>query len=165
MKKSELKQVIKEEIQKVLSEVGEGTGKIYNWRSLKNSKEGSEYAFDSENTDYIVEIYPREIWAPGTVIVSFSANSSDESDNRYEKITNFNEVYSVMATIMDIIVEHIKANKHVYSIVIAPSKSFETDERREKLYRAYVRKNIGKLPGRWDSTSTPDDEIILFKHS
>ena len=165
MKKIKLRQLVKEELQKMVSEVGEGTAKVYDWRLLQKGREGSEYIFNSEKAEYIVEIYPPEE-APlskGSIVVSFYVNADEEADNKYEKITNLNEVYSVMATILNIVVEHVKANEQIQSIAMSPAASFKGDDRRASLYRRYMEKNVKKLPGKWDTTLGGDGELMLYK--
>jgi len=165
MKKIKLRQIVKEELEKLVSEVGEGTSKVYDWRLLNKGREGSEYIFNSEKAEYIVEIYPPEE-APlskGSIVVAFYVNTDEEMDNKYEKVTNLNEVYRVMATVLDIVIEHVKANEQIEYIAMTPAKSFKGDDRRASLYRRYMEKNKNKLPGKWDTALAGDGELILYK--
>ena len=173
MEKSELKQIIKEEILNIVREVGEGTSKIYDWRFEREIKFGGSrgrlyrYVFDSENIDYVVAFNTYTIDVGGGskkkgVAVSFYADDSGSFAN-YKKSTNLNELYNVMATVMDIILDFMQIHDDVEILLISPSKAFEGDNRRANLYRAYINKNISKLPGNWKINSSDPEEITITK--
>ena len=165
-----LKQIIREEVLNIVREVGEGTAKIYDWRLEKNinlrfGRWVYKYKFDSENIDYVVSIYTEPLDSPNdskkAAITFYTDDSANFAD--YEKSTNLNELYNVMATLMDIVLDFIQIHDDVGEIYISPSKAFENDNRRANLYMAYIRKNISKLPGNWKIDSSDPDEIIINK--
>lgn len=101
-------------------------------------------------------MYELEVW------ISFTVDNSDED-------TNMNEQYSVIATVIQCVEDFIKkASKHfiIKEININPksdtSSDAQLDSRRGRLYLAYVKRNISKLPGKW--TAYADSEGISIKN-
>jgi hypothetical protein len=101
-------------------------------------------------------LYELEVW------ISFTVDESDED-------TNMNEQYSVIATVIQCVEDFIeKASKHflIKEITINPksdnSSDAQLDSRRGRLYMAYVKRNISKLPGKW--TAYADSEGISIKN-
>ena len=101
-------------------------------------------------------MYELEVW------ISFTVDESDED-------TNMNEQYSVMATVIQCVEDFIeKASKHflIKEITINPksdnSSDAQLDSKRGRLYMAYVKRNISKLPGKW--TAYANSEGVLIKN-
>jgi hypothetical protein len=97
-----------------------------------------------------------EVW------ISFTVDESDED-------TNMNEQYSVMATVIQCVEDFIKrASKYfiIKEININPksdtSSDAQLDSKRGRLYLAYVKRNISKLPGKW--TAYADSEGVSIKN-
>ena len=95
-------------------------------------------------------MYEMEVW------ISFMVDESDED-------TNMNEQYSVIATVIQCVEDFIeKASKHflIKEITINPksdnSSDAQLDSRRGRLYMAYVKRNISKLPGKWTAYANED---------
>jgi hypothetical protein len=95
-----------------------------------------------------------EVW------ISFTVDSSDED-------TNMNEQYSVMATVIQCVEDFIKkASKYfvIKEITINPksdtSSDAQLDSKRGRLYMAYVKRNISKLPGKWTAYANEDGIVI-----
>lgn len=100
--------------------------------------------------------YELEVW------ISFTVDNSDED-------TNMNEQYSVMATVIECVEDFVKkASKYflIKEITINPksdnSDDANLDSKRGRLYMAYVKRNISKLPGKW--TAYADSEGINIKN-
>jgi hypothetical protein len=94
--------------------------------------------------------YVMEVW------ISFTVNNSDED-------TNLNEQYSVMATVIECVEDFVKkASKYflIKEITINPksdtSGDATLDSKRGRLYMAYVKRNINKLPGKWTAYANED---------
>jgi len=94
--------------------------------------------------------YEMEVW------ISFTVDSSDED-------TNMNEQYSVMATVIQCVEDFVeKASKYfvIKQITINPksdtSSDAQLDSKRGRLYMAYVKRNISKLPGKWTAYANED---------
>ena len=101
-------------------------------------------------------MYELQVW------ISFTVDESDED-------TNMNEQYSVIATVIQCVEDFIKkASKHfiIKEININPksdtSSDAQLDSKRGRLYLAYVKRNISKLPGKW--TAYADSEGISIKN-
>jgi len=101
-------------------------------------------------------VYEMEVW------ISFTVDSSDED-------TNMNEQYSVMATVIECVEDFVKkASKYfvIKEITINPksdtSGDAALDSKRGRLYMAYVKRNINKLPGKW--TAYANSEGIVIKN-
>jgi len=101
-------------------------------------------------------MYEMEVW------ISFTVDSSDED-------TNMNEQYSVMATVIECVEDFVKkASKYfvIKEITINPksdnSSDANLDSKRGRLYMAYVKRNINKLPGKW--TAYANSEGIVIKN-
>jgi len=101
-------------------------------------------------------LYEMQVW------ISFTVDESDED-------TNMNEQYSVIATVIQCVEDFIKkASKHfiIKEININPksdtSSDAQLDSKRGRLYLAYVKRNISKLPGQW--TAYADSEGISIKN-
>ena len=100
--------------------------------------------------------YDMEVW------ISFTVDNSDED-------TNMNEQYSVMATVIECVEDFVKkASKYFFikEITINPksdnSDDAALDSKRGRLYMAYVKRNISKLPGKW--TAYANSEGIVIKN-
>lgn len=100
--------------------------------------------------------YEMEVW------ISFTVWDSDED-------TNLNEQYRVMATVIECVQDFIKKASKIYlikEINILPKSDTGSDpsfdSRRGRLYLAYVKRNISKLPGKW--TAYADSEGISIKN-
>ena len=99
--------------------------------------------------------YEMEIW------ISFTVDNSDED-------TNLNEQYRVMATVIACIQDFVRKVSDVFfikEINILPksdtSSDAQFDSHRGRLYLAYVKRNIDKLPGKW--TAYADEDGISIK--
>ena len=100
--------------------------------------------------------YELEVW------VGFTVDDTDED-------TNMNEQYRVMATVIQCVEDFVKKASKFYvikEININPksdtSSDAKLDSKRGRLYLAYVKRNISKLPGKW--TAYADSEGISIKN-
>lgn len=148
MNKSTLKKIIKEEVQKLVKEIGEASGKKYSWDQLESgdlSKHGGsqEYDFWSES----------DVWYIVTLTHENEFISIDFSGDGEWELTNRGELYSVMATIVDIIKFAIKdltkgssGNEDIRGLKYVPvgKGSDLLGTQRDQLYQAYIKK---ALPG------------------
>lgn len=148
MNKLTLKKLIKEEAQKLVKEIGEASGKKYEWEQLRSgdlSKPGArqKYSFLSDSgAQYIVTLTHENEF----IEIDFLA------DGDYN-MTNRGELYSVMATIVDIVKFAIKdltkgssGNEDIRGLKYMPvGKGNDLlGMQRDKLYQAYIEK---ALPG------------------
>lgn len=144
MKKSELRQIIKEEIRNTLNEIGEGV-KPYSWRIDYKSDDEVRYGFETDNNvDYQVSF---ESFGEGeTWDVSFAAREIGTSDRfSTSVITNRGEMYRVMSTVFDIVKDFINDYPDTFQLTFDPSQTGDdasTKDKRAKLYLAYFKKQM-----------------------
>jgi len=76
---------------------------------------------------------------------AFGVEGEDDTYD-YKSVVNNDKMYRVMATVVQIIKEVIdklkKEGEYIREISIDPSKNFEGDNRRARLYKAYIKKNM-----------------------
>jgi hypothetical protein len=154
---------------KKINETGEGNATPFEWKAegnltsfinkLKKRAPDSDrfkYSFfsDESNAKYdvtaYVEMFETEIY---DIDVSFGFNvQGDETD----AVTNFQEQYSVLATVMQIVIDFVNKINSMKNVVISQIKiTPKSDEdnynrgdvnsKRGKLYKAYIEKNLNKL--------------------
>lgn len=162
-KEKALKQLAAIEINKEnVNEVGEASADAYKWKALPTSGgfyESTEFKFI---TDSGLEYYTK-FWdsGGGIIEVAFIAEEPDQYDRaEYSTVTNRGELFKVMATVAEIVLYYLKSNPRFKYLTYEPSKSSGADDiRRDKLYRAYIKKLI---PG---AKEVPADEkdYISFK--
>jgi hypothetical protein len=142
-----------------LKEIGEGT-KIYSWKFDDEDADGNYfYSFNTENSTYSVGIANLE---DGMYDLSFNTTSPD-GDPDVSLDTNEGVPLRVLSTVVDIAKYFIK-RKDPEIVIFRPIKTKETnkgdDQRRFKLYGAYLRKN---LPSNYNLMTVGDSYRILKK--
>ena len=147
MKKFELKQIIKEEISKVLQEVGEGTSQPYKWEELSSDEWFTYVIFTTESeTEYQVNLeyfesnfsFAKDI--PG-IALDFLAKPKGEHEFSNTIVTNKGELYRVMATIVSILQHYLKDTKIItYTPEKKPGENF--GRQRDNLYKAFISKKF-----------------------
>jgi hypothetical protein len=75
--------------------------------------------------------------------------------------TNRGEQYRIMATVTKILKDYVTQHPEVVEIVYEPVKSGPSDRGREKLYKAYVDKNLSG----WSYTKDSHNHVYLRKPS
>lgn len=118
----------------ILSEIGEATARPYSWNLIDEpdaENDEYEYTFETDSDLYYVDIETedRNEWE-----VIYKTDTGD-----YRTVTNKGNVLRVMATIIDILKDFIE-RENPRKIIIQPSKTTEDDERRLKMYMAYIEK-------------------------
>jgi len=145
-----LRKLIQEEIEKFVNEVGEASAKSFNFTNRRINPPNSSYdeiiyEFNTDKgTKYEVSILKKEDEA----VIAFYADDDDDL-----ALTNKNEVYSVMTTVVNIIKDYdqkIAKPEGINKISFYPvDKDSEKvlpagySNSRSKLYAAYVAKHIG----------------------
>jgi len=142
MKKLEFKQIIREEINKILKEE---IFKFYNvdesWDEEDDSLISAEYEFKTPNNLYIVTLNSFN-YSPGYFELLFKTKklTKEEIDPKYLEKTNENKVISVIQTISKIIDDFINEygeREEINKIYIKG-----TDEKRKKIYNQLFPKYI-----------------------
>ena len=147
----------------ILLEIGDSSATPYNWEHTIQSKKGAsrfkgripkneyfwhdQYDFQTESgLIYIVTVNKKLVAGNKrpTASISFEASEGDWEKTTHNDTFTRGEMYRVMATIMEITNDYIANNPNLQTLVIAPAKAYETDNRRKKLYLAYIKKNKPK---------------------
>lgn len=149
---------------KLLEQVLQETGDTTNVKTYQYQKTAEVEDYDSEsysikfttesNINYIILIHKidfdqNNIWR---LEIEFGVENEKEGDfpasYDFKSVVNKGEMYKVMATVIKAVKEELeeseKKGQNIVTIVIEPSKNFETDLRRANLYMAYIQKNMPK---------------------
>lgn len=158
MKKSELKQIIREEISNVIFEIGDSTAKKYDWDIRISMPQLVMASFETESGVYYrvnlhredIEVPTGEInekgeeiteKMPGIAIV-FTARMPDSTRHSVDNVVNKGEIFKVMATIVAITKKYLKNEKVIeYSAVKKPGETIDNVQR-DKLYQAFIKAQI-----------------------
>jgi len=158
----------KGKIWKNLKEVGDAGAKVYPYSKVKDTGWVIEYGFTTDlGTEYIVRFEYFEEMAD----VSFFTKESLDLARRgkiltvFLSSTNKGEMFSVMATITQIVKEFLDENKTITILEISPSKKSPEDDRRWKLYMAYINKQLDPSKFEVDSTSSENNITITRKNT
>ena len=164
-----------------IQEVGEGTAQPYEYRKIKASTEyKAEYEFQSDSgTKYLIAIHKDDDpYQAGSnefdYDISFGVEfkiGPDKTTISFNKEVNKGEMYRVMSTVLDATKKELATDqaegKIINTIFISPTKRSDdegevdySDNRRSKLYQAYVKKNAPKGSEVFVDR-TGDIEIIL----
>ncbi len=143
----------------LLNEIGEGT-KTYSWKLDDQDADGNYfYSFNTDNSTYSVGIADLE---DGMYDLSFNTTSKD-GDPDTSLDTNEGVPLRVLSTVVDIAKDFInKADPKI--VIFRPIKTKEAnredDQRRFKVYGAYLRKN---LPSNYNLMTFGDTYRIVKK--
>jgi hypothetical protein len=125
-------------LKKLLKEIGEGVTP-YKWSGPEDRIGSVEYYFTTEDNDYY------KVKFVGTMDndwgLAFYAN------NDSGVITNKGRQFKIISTIMDIIKSFVEEYPVDLIRFTGSDKEGATTNQRDLLYRAYLNKNINKLPG------------------
>jgi hypothetical protein len=115
-----------------LNEIGDSSLPPYEWQLTTTEDNTESFEFQVEDFRYDVTLSPFK----NGVNVSFSANGNDKIT------TNQGKQYRIMSTVIDIVKDHLKRFPNIYRISFIPNEDFINDERRLKLYIAYIKKQF-----------------------
>jgi len=166
-----------------LKESGEGNAQPFKWMSVGDLKSFIEqlkamdpeygddtfvYKFSSDNANYIVNTSVKVI--PPTRLYNdkydlYAAFGFDVEGGK-EKLTNYNEHYRVMATMLEIIIDFVNTVDTIKDIEVKQiqfhpkadneDSHFDRDvnSRRGKFYKSYIEKNLDKFNKKYNLKST-----------
>ena len=137
----------------ILLEIGEGTAKPYKYKlTRRESTPGFGdyfrlYEFVTDlGTHYEVMFEIEEDFSKDEpwefMNIEFGVDEKDGGGVSYKVETNKGELFRVMATIVDITKSILKERKNIKQLTFTGSKKDEDDNRRNKLYMAYIKKHI-----------------------
>ena len=127
----------------ILKEIGEASIKPYKFKISKDTRpdDGTfvAYTFITDSRlEYELGILEYKLSSKKMrLIVAFKPITGT-----YDTLTNRNEQFRIMATVVAVIKTHITTVPNVTEISFTPSKADEGDERRVSLYKAYIKKQI-----------------------
>ena len=131
----------------VISEIGDGGSKPYNYRLTRKDDDFMLYEFVTDlGTHYevmfdIIEDFSKDgPWE--SMNIEYGVDEKDGGGVSYKVETNKGEVFRVMATIVDITKSILKERKNIKTLTFSGAKKDEDDNRRNKLYMAYIKKHI-----------------------
>lgn len=136
----------------LLLEVGDSSTEPFAYELAQESSEAVVYRFITDSgVEYEVEAAVVDPFRNDIVQLSFSVGGS------VEVVVNRGEAFRVMATVMEITREILNRNPEIKILAIEPSKNYPGDERRYRLYLAYIRRE-------WpDAVIKKRDEEIYVK--
>jgi hypothetical protein len=144
------------------------------------------YTFSTGKAKYIVQI-PVEMekqtyinfsrnsdWKPGPPYKTYARVDFTTEGNPDEKATNLNEQFSVLSTITNIVIDFIskfnEAGGNIILMNVFPKadsdEGSKIDSKRGKLYAAYIKKNLSKIPGyniRENTSSEGNEYVEIYK--
>jgi hypothetical protein len=138
----------------ILNEIGDATNPVPYKKIGEEDNEYEKrlrYAFNIGDDVYIVNMYigtasdiPRYdgIKKGSTVLTLWFGLKTDKDELGSTARTNKFNQYQVMATVTKILKDYINDHPELAEISYEPVKSNTNDFSREKLYKAYVRKNL-----------------------
>jgi len=157
-KEKALKQLAAIEINKEnVNEVGDASADAYKWKPVSRGTYSNEFTFATDSgLEYYVKFWDTN---EDTIEVAFVAQEPDQYDRaEYSTVTNRGELFKVMATVAEIVLYYLQSHPEYKYLTYEPSKTTgKDDNRRDKLYRAYMKKMI---PG---SQEVPADEKDYIK--
>jgi len=157
-KEKALKQLAAIEINKEnVNEVGDASADAYKWKPVSRGTYSNEFTFATDSgLEYYVKFWDTN---EDTIEVAFVAQEPDQYDRaEYSTVTNRGELFKVMATVAEIVLYYLQSHPKYKYLTYEPSKTTgKDDNRRDKLYRAYMKKMI---PG---SQEVPADEKDYIK--
>jgi hypothetical protein len=135
---------IQEFFSKPINEVGEASAQPYEYKLNAETYYKVVYTFITDSgLDYIVKF---ELDNDVADVVFRTEQSLDISrsgrKNVFLQTFNKGELFKVMATITNIVKEFLEKYTDIKTLVISPSKEDDTDNRRAKLYSAFIKKSI-----------------------
>ena len=154
----------------ILLEIGEGTAKPYKYKLTRTESDPDfgdyfrlyEFVTDLD-THYEVSFTIEEDYSKDEawefMNIEFGVDEKDGGGVSYKVETNKGEVFRVMATIVDITKKILKERKNIKTLTFTGSKEDDDDNRRNKLYMAYIRKHIPNVKNITDDGWTIEVDI------
>ena len=128
--------------EELINEIGDAGAKPYKWRRM-DRRYDTYYIFTTDSgLEYQVMT---ELGSGDTLTVEYGVEVITKQGNKsvdYELVTNRGELFRIMATVVDIVQEFMKKNPEVKYIEFEGSKNKAGDQRRNKLYMAYIKKHL-----------------------
>ena len=129
---------------KKVNEVGEASAQPYEYKLDAETYYKVEYTFTTDSgLDYIVKFDLDDDMADVVFLTKQSLDiARSGGKNAFLQTFSKGELFKVMATITNIVKEFLEKYTDIKTLVMSPSKEDDTDNRRAKLYSAFIKKNI-----------------------
>lgn len=134
----------------LLKEVGEGVTP-YTFKQIKNTQLLVAYAFTTKTNDQYIVKFNSSYSDPNDYKLSFypgTSTSEKAEDDKIDIIVNKGELHKILSTVVSVIKSFISKNKNASSIswVGVDSNKKGAGDQRNRLYNAYLQKNINQFP-------------------
>ena len=131
--------------EELINEIGDAGAKPYKWRRM-DRRYDTYYIFTTESgLEYQVMTEFGSGEDRNTLLIEYGVEVITKQGNKsidYELVTNRGEMFRIMSTIVDIVQEFMKKNPGIEYIEFEGSKNKAGDQRRNKLYMAYIKKHL-----------------------
>ena len=122
----------------ILNEIGE-IRNPYKYELVSDPEDSDNvYRFTNKNGIEYMITFSRP--AMTTVDVEFGIVDGKKIDMK--SVANVGDPLTIFSTVFDALVRYVKENPEIEVISYSPVKNFQDDERREKIYMEYMRKNF-----------------------
>ena len=135
--------------EELINEIGDASAKPYKWKRMDPRYDTySIFTTDSGLEYQVMTELGGDAYLPGdgnTLTVEYGVEVVTKKGNKsvdYYLVTNRGEMFRIMATIVDIVQEFMKKNSGIEYIEFEGSKNKDGDQRRNKLYMAYIKKHL-----------------------
>ena len=133
--------------EELINEIGDAGAKPYKWKWMDGRFTSYSQCKTDSGLTYKVntEIDDRSRLNHGLVLtIEYGVESiwSKSYTVDYEVVTNRGELFRIMATVVDIVKTFMKKYPEVEYIEFEGSKNEAGDQRRNKLYMAYIKKHL-----------------------
>lgn len=134
----------------LLKEIGEGVTP-YTFKQIKNTQLLVAYAFTTKTNDQYIVKFNSSYSDPNDYKLSFypgTSTSEKAEDDKIDIIVNKGELYKILSTVVSVVKSFISKNKNASSIswVGVDSDKKGAGDQRNRLYNAYLQKNINQFP-------------------
>lgn len=141
------------QLTKILKEIGDSSANKYSWKIVKSKGDINVPATGWSTDDMVYRVYEfrsksrlkytvtiENEWSRWPKLSGYLKVDFTTGGGRYV-VTNRGEMYSVMATVVDIVKDALKDAPDAKGISYSPeSKGDDGGEHRDRLYRAYLSK-------------------------
>ena len=122
----------------ILNEIGE-VRNPYKYVQVSDKDDSDRvYRFTNKNgIEYLITFSRPDMT---TVDVEFGIVDGRKIDMK--SVANVGDPLTIFSTVFDALVKYVKENPEIEVISYSPVKNFQDDERREKIYMEYMKKNF-----------------------
>jgi len=160
VRKSELRELIKEEVKKILQEIGDSSAGAYEFDYYGDMGHARVYGFETPSYPYTVELAPDDLENNILDVRFFVTDEEDPDEEKDDIVTNKGELFRVMATVAKIIKQDLQDNPEIDTLTFSPAlKKSENlpNSSRLNLYLKFIKHEYPK------ATATIQGSTIFVK--